>query len=104
MKYWGFLAAKLVSAVVALYALWLALYHWYPVPAYYIAAHKELFLHDLPWTTLVFLYNLLAQIVLIAIIWDQRLRCRTCARRLRMPVTSGSHAHVLFRPPRTDYI
>jgi hypothetical protein len=102
MKYWGFLVAKLVVAAVVLYAGWFALYNWYPVPPY-MNAH-EMFLHDLPWTTLMFVYNLVVQGVLFLIIWDQRYRCRTCARRLRMPVSTGSHAHVLFGPPRTDYI
>jgi hypothetical protein len=104
MKYWGYLAAKFVVAAAALYAVWFALYRWYPIPPYYQLTGKEMFLHDLPWTTLMFFYNLLVQGVLFIIIWDQRYRCRTCARRLRMPVNRGSHAHVLFGPPRTDYI
>jgi hypothetical protein len=52
----------------------------------------------------MFAYFLLAEGILFLIIWDQKLRCRTCGRRLRMPVSKGSHAHVLFGPPRTDYI
>ena len=61
-------------------------------------------MHDLPWTLLNFVYNLLCNAVLISIILDQRYRCRSCGRRLRMPVSSGSHAHVIFGPPRTGYI
>jgi hypothetical protein len=36
---------------------------------------------------------------------DQRYRCRTCLRRLRMPVTSGSWPNMfLIGRPRTEYI
>ena len=36
---------------------------------------------------------------------DQRYRCRTCARRLRMPVASGSWSKAtLFAPPQLEWI
>jgi hypothetical protein len=36
---------------------------------------------------------------------DQRYRCRTCARRLRMPVASGSWSKAtLFAPPKMEWI
>jgi len=38
------------------------------------------------------------------IVWDQRYRCRTCLRWLRMPLRTGSWTHVLFGAPRTEYI
>lgn len=104
MRYWGILAAKLAGGCVFLYAVWEGLHSFYPVPEYYLRTRQSLFLHDLPWTTLMFLYNLLCNGVLFAVVMDQRYRCRTCGRRLRMPVTSGNHAHVIFKPPRTDYI
>jgi hypothetical protein len=37
-------------------------------------------------------------------VWDQRYRCRTCLRRLRMPILRGSWTHVLLGAPRTEYI
>lgn len=104
MRYWGILGAKLCAGALLLYAVWEALHYAYPVPEYYLRTRQSLFLHDLPWTTLMFLYNLLVHGVLLAIVLDQRYRCRTCGRRLRMPVSSGNHAHVIFKPPRTDYI
>lgn len=104
MKFWGIFVAKLVAGAALLYALLAAIYRFYPFPEYYIQNRRELFLHDLPWTTLMFFYFMLAEGVLLLIIWDQRLRCRTCGRRLRMPVSRGSHAHVILGPPRTDYI
>ncbi len=104
MKYWGILVAKLVAAGGILYAILAAIYRFYPFPEYYVRTGRELFLHDLPWTTLMFVYFLFAEGLLFLIVWDQRLRCRTCGRRLRMPVSRGSHAHLIFGPPRTDYI
>jgi hypothetical protein len=104
MKYWGWLAAKLAAGGALLFGLWVALHTWYPFPAYFAQIHQDPFMHDLPWTTLMFVYNMLCNAVLVLIIIDQRYRCRSCGRRLRMPVSSGSHAHVLFGPPRTDYI
>jgi len=104
MKYWSLLAAKLVVGAGVLYAIWLAMYRWYPFPAYYASHPQDAFMHDLPWTTLNFVYNLLCNAALFFIILDQRYRCRTCGRRVRMPVSSGSHANVIFGPPRTDYI
>jgi hypothetical protein len=104
MKYWGVFVGKLIAAALVLYAIWAVLYRFYPFPAYFALHPQEAFLHDLPWTSVMFLYNLLVQGVLFLVIMDQRYRCRTCGRRLRMPVNQGSHAHVLFGPPRTDYI
>jgi hypothetical protein len=38
-------------------------------------------------------------------IWDQRRRCRTCLRRLIMPVATGSWANMLtFGRPKTEWI
>lgn len=105
MKYWGVLAAKLLAAGAALYGVWFALYWSYPSPEHVTRWGHEMFLHDLPWTTLMFFYNLLCNGVLFLIILDQRYRCRSCARRLRMPISTGGYGHtLLFGPPRTEYI
>jgi hypothetical protein len=105
MKYWGLLVAKLLVAGAGLYAVWLGLHSSYPSPEHVTRWGHEMFLHDLPWTTIMFLYNLLCNGVLFLIILDQRYRCRTCARRLRMPITTGRYGHtLLFGPPRTEYI
>jgi len=43
--------------------------------------------------------------VVYLIVWDQRYRCRSCLRRLRMPVSAGSWPNMLlFGQPRTEYI
>jgi hypothetical protein len=104
MRYWGILVGKLVAGAGILFGIWEAAYHLYPLPSYYLTSSQGPFLHDLPWTTLMFVYNLLCNAVLVLIVLDQRYRCRSCGRRLRMPVSTGSHAHLLFGPPRTDYI
>ena len=39
------------------------------------------------------------------VIWDQRRRCRTCLRRLMMPINSGSWGNMLrLGRPMTEYI
>ena len=52
------------------------------------------FLHDLNWTTMVFLFLSSCYGLLFLIVWDQRYRCRTCGRRLRMPVQTGRYAQI----------
>jgi hypothetical protein len=37
-------------------------------------------------------------------VYDQRYRCRTCARRLRMPVEQGSYATLLLDHPGVEYV
>ena len=51
MRYWGILVAKLIAGAGILYAIWQALYHLYPFPAYYLTSKQGPFLHDFPWTT-----------------------------------------------------
>lgn len=53
----------------------------------------------------MFLFWLIAASFVYLIVWDQKGRCRTCLRRLRMPVESGSWSKAtLFNPPRTESI
>jgi hypothetical protein len=105
MRYWSILAAKLAAGGILLYAIWLGMNAWYQVPDHIARWGHSPFLHDLKWTTMVFGFHLLAQGVLFAIVWDQRRRCRTCGRLLRMPVSHGRYGQMLlFGRPRTDYI
>ena len=105
MRYWGILLAKFAVAGPLLYAVWYLLHASYTQPEHLTRWGHSPFLHDLPWTTLMFLYNLVCHGVLFLIIWDQRYRCRTCGRRLRMPVRTGRYAQqLLFGPPKTEYI
>jgi hypothetical protein len=65
---------------------------------------KDPFAQDLGFTFLMLLYWLLAVGLVWVIVWDQRYRCRTCLRQLRMPLRTGSWTQVLFGSPRTEYI
>ena len=105
MRYWGILVAKVAVAAAGLYAIWIGLKASY-TPPYEIARwNHSPFTHDLNWTTMVFLFNLLAYGVLFLIVWDQRYRCRTCGRRLRMPVQTGRYAQMLLHGrPKLEYI
>ena len=64
-----------------------------------------LFAHDLTYT-----YSHDALLpdprgVLYLVVWDQRYRCRTCLRRLRMPVFAGSWPNMFLKgQPRMEYI
>jgi hypothetical protein len=105
VRYWGILAAKLAVAAAVLYAVWLGLHAIYTPPAELVRWNHSPFLHDLTWTGMVFLFFLLVQGVLFLIIWDQRYRCRTCGRRLRMPVLTGRYAQMLlYGQPKLEYI
>jgi hypothetical protein len=96
MRYWGYLVAKLAVAGAILLAL-RRLIAW--------MFHPARLAMDLGFTFAMLVLTLLATGALSLIVWDQRYRCRTCLRRLRMPVATGSWTHVLFiGTPRTEYI
>lgn len=105
MKYWAFFAAKLAAvwAIATLIKRGVTLF--IPVPASVTKFGHPPFMHDLSWTIAFMAYALFcAGLVYLAII-DQKYRCRTCLRRLRMPVNSGSWDRAtIFAPPRTEYI
>jgi hypothetical protein len=103
MKYWAYLAAKLVLAGVFLYGLRWSLAQLLPPPKPLFTV-TEPFGHDLGYTFIMLLYSLVAVGVIWTAIWDQRYRCRTCLRRLRMPILTGSWTHILLGRPRTEYI
>jgi hypothetical protein len=103
MKYWAYLAAKLVVAGVFLYGLRWSLAYLLPVPKSRFPI-AEPFAHDLGYTFMLMLYSLVAVGVVWLVIRDQRYRCRTCLRRLRMPILTGSWTHILLGRPRTEYI
>jgi hypothetical protein len=106
MKYWLYLIAKLAIAAGTVYVLLTALVFFYPKPklrAEY--GHPTLFLHDMLYTFLTLGIWLVGAGLLSLILRDQRRRCRTCLRRLIMPVNSGSWGHlVTFGRPRTELI
>ena len=104
MRYWAYLGAKLVSAAAVLYGLLAWITDQFPAasgtPEPLVDGVQILLLNvaELGWF-------LLCAGVLYLIVWDQRYRCRTCLRRLRMPVETGSWGRMLqFGRPRIEYI
>ena len=99
MKYWAYLATKLAVAGVVLYALWHLLVLLLPT---FDTVRAEPFISYL---CTVILFPLLCFTVLVLIVRDQFLRCRTCGRRMRLPLEKGSFSHLLLRGrPRLEYI
>jgi hypothetical protein len=105
MKYWGYLFAKLTVAAVFLWAVQYAIGRSFPHRVTILRSQQELFAHDLTYTSIMMLYFLLSIGVLYLVGWDQRYRCRTCLRRLRMPVFAGSWPNSFLKgEPRLEYI
>jgi hypothetical protein len=104
VKYWAYLVAKLAAAGGFLYGLRWVIGRTFPTPDTFMYVRPDPFAHDLAYTFLMLLYSLIAMGLLWAVVWDQRYRCRTCLRRLRMPIQKGSWTHVLLGAPRTEYI
>ena len=102
MKYWAYLLAKLVVAAGALVGLGRLLSVWFPAPDIRIDNKPAAFMHDLNYTAMVLFYWMFCVGVIYLAIRAQRYRCRTCLRRLRMPIETGSWESMLqFGSPRT---
>ena len=103
MRYWGYLCAKVAVAAAVLYGLLIGISRLFPDPY----PNEPLRNGDLKLLCIVALmvWFLLAAGALYLIVWDQRHRCRTCLRRLRMPVATGSWGFMLqLGRPRIEYI
>jgi hypothetical protein len=103
MRYWAFLIAKLVVAAGIVIGMGYLIDFVFPPPRAF-ADGGALAAHDLHMGLASMFEALFAAGLVWAIIWDQRYRCRTCLRRLRMPIQTGSWTHVLLGAPRTEYI
>ena len=104
MRYWAYLVLKLAVVTVFMIAAWRGLAAVWPEPQPFLSQSTQPFAGDLWFTTAAMVLWLIGVGLVYAAILDQRYRCRTCLRRLRMPQTAGSWNQVLFGPPRTDYI
>ncbi len=105
MKYWAYLAAKLAVSGLFLYGLWMAIVLALSPRSYTLGVRMDPFAHDLGYTTAAMAFYLLCAGVLFLIVQDQRYRCRTCLRRLRSPISSGSWPNsFLLGRPRREYI
>lgn len=105
LRYWGFLLLKFaVAAALSAGALWFLNLFFAPRTRLLHIAWG-LFSFDLMYTTLVGVWFLFSYGLFYLAIWDQRYRCRTCLRRLRMPVETGSWGYMLqLGRPRIEYI
>jgi hypothetical protein len=105
MKYWLFLSAKIALAAALFLGIWLAMEALLPDPAMIDDVKLRRFGQDLTWTAAIFGYFLAAAGTLYVIVLDQRYRCRSCLRRLRMPVNSGAWDSMLrIGTPQVEYI
>lgn len=104
MKYWAYLIAKLVVAAGIVFGFGWLINRVFPTPIAYVDGGPFPAHHDLLINILIMLLALFAIGLTWLVIWDQRYRCRTCLRRLRMPIQTGSWTHVLLGAPRTEYI
>jgi hypothetical protein len=106
MKYWAFLVAKLAVAAAFLVVLRGLIRYSLPKAQTFMfdSIRPDPFGHDLLYTFSMLVFTLFAVGLVWVIVWDQRYRCRTCIRRLRMPIFTGSWTHVLFGAPHTEYI
>src|ERR1035437_699486 len=104
MRYWAYLAGKLVVAAGPLYALLKYLLRQFPEPPK-ATSLGTITQQTLQCDLLLFGWFLLSAGIIYVIVWDQRRRCRVCLRHLRMPVETGSWGSMLrLGRPRIEYI
>ncbi|HVX67724.1 MAG TPA: hypothetical protein VHA11_14025 [Bryobacteraceae bacterium] len=96
------LAAKLMAAGGILYLLWSCATWLLPAPRLY---GNQFFGFDLLWTFVAGFFFLAGCGLVYLAFLDQRYRCRVCARRLRMPIVTGSWGRMLqLGRPGIEYI
>ena len=104
-RYWGFLVLKLAgAAMVSAGVLWFLNLFWPPhTPLFHVNRYQ--FCFDLGYTTLAGVWFLFSYGLFYLAFWDQRYRCRTCLRRLLMPIETGSWSYMLqLGRPKMEYI
>jgi hypothetical protein len=104
VRYWSYLIAKLGVATLLMQGLRKGVLHFFPAPAPLFDTVNRPFGTSLSYTITMMGLWLVGAAMIWLVIWDQRFRCRTCVRRLRMPIATGSWTNVLFSRPRTEYI
>lgn len=104
MRYWGWFAAKVAIAAMVFRGLLVLISRQFPPetnPLAPLGKGGRYLLCDLALMG----WFLFAVGTLYLIIWDQRYRCRTCLRRLRMPIETGSWSRILQGGfPQIEYI
>jgi hypothetical protein len=95
MRYWAYLAGKVVVAAAPLYGLLLLLGRAYPAPPKDAWHRLHQMGNDLAGVLWMLGWFLLCSVAFYFIVWDQRRRCRVCLRMLRMPIETGSRSYML---------
>jgi hypothetical protein len=105
MRYWAFFSGKLITAAALSWGLFAALNRYWPAQQQFAYFYPPRFGHDLWYTAAIGLWFLISCGLGYTAVWDQRYRCRTCLRRLRMPIETGSWSRMLqFGRPEIEYI
>jgi hypothetical protein len=105
MRYWAYLAGKVVVAAAPLYGLLILLGKAFPAPPKEDWPRLHNMGNELAGGLAMLGWFLLCAGILYVIVWDQRRRCRVCLRRLRMPIETGSRGYMLqLGRPRIESI
>src|SRR5581483_9082645 len=108
LKYWLYFTAKLLASVGVGVVLQLLLNYSYPPPPKPLERFGPPlppFLNDMPFTFLTIGIWLVVAVLVYLSVLDQKRRCRTCLRKLIMPVPHGSWGNmVIFGRPQTEWI
>jgi hypothetical protein len=118
VKYWAYLAGKLLLIAGLSWGMLWALKRYWPVDRYWVPVftpnvgyhlvehiYVPKFGPDLWFTSAVGLCFVFACGLLYLAVLDQRYRCRVCLRRLRMPILTGSWSSMLqWGRPKIEYI
>jgi len=105
MKYWAYLAGKLAVVIALTLGLQIVVLNVFPPRVSRFGNIRTPFLYDMPFTFAILGTLLVGAGLFSLAIHDQRRRCRTCLRRLIMPVASGSWGNILrLGRPHTEWI
>ena len=96
MKWWGLLVAKIVCLIAIHIVLILWINGFFP---------KDQMGRDLAYTFSLMGADMFVFVLGYGFWMDQKYRCRTCLRILRMPLEKGNWSHAtLFAPPKLEWI
>ena len=95
MRYWAYLAGKVVVEAGPLYGLLVLIEHTFPPPPKDAWPRLHNMNQELLGVLCMLGWFLLCAAALSIIVWDQRRRCRVCLRHLRMPIETGSRSYML---------
>ena len=104
MRYWGWFALK-VAVATAITAVFYAVLRNTLFRLEYLNSRFDII--QLTFDGVLFGFFILPMFwvgFIVLAVRDQRMRCRVCARKLRMPVSQGSYSALLFDHPGLEYV